>query len=90
HAHFAPSGTNVNFMQMIRGRILVRTYERGVENETLSCGTGAYACFVKSGKKEALIEFFHGEILAFRQVEGAIEMSGPVVRVFSGSYSSEL
>jgi diaminopimelate epimerase len=41
---FAPSGVNVNFAQALPGgRIQMRTYERGVEGETLSCGTGAMA-----------------------------------------------
>ncbi len=47
HEHFAPAGTNVNFAQVdpdgTGNGIAIRTFERGVEDETLACGTGVVA-----------------------------------------------
>ena len=53
HSHFAPAGTNADFVRVEdRSRLTVRTYERGVEDETLACGTGTVA--------SALIAAFKG------------------------------
>ena len=47
HERFAPKGTNANFVHITGpGSIAIRTYERGVEDETLACGTGTVACAI--------------------------------------------
>lgn len=43
HEHFKPKGTNANFVSRRDGDLAIRTYERGVEGETLACGTGVVA-----------------------------------------------
>jgi len=52
HQTFAPAGTNVNFVQHSKDHsIKIRTYERGVEDETLACGTGAVASAIISASR---------------------------------------
>ena len=52
HPHFLPNGTNVNFVKVTGSNSLdARTYERGVEGETLACGTGLVACGIIACKR---------------------------------------
>lgn len=52
---FAPNGTNVDWVEVIKdGWIKIRTYERGVEGETLSCGTGSVASAIITSLKRGM------------------------------------
>ena len=97
HAHFAPKGTNVNFVQLKGpGFIRVRTYERGVEGETLACGTGvAASALVTAGihnsPSPVRIQVQGGDTLevAFDRVGDQfsnVRLKGPADFVFTGTY----
>ncbi len=89
-------GINVNFALVINDEIQLRTYERGVENETLACGTGVVAAAIAahlSGKikKDTIKVNAKGGTLqvSFKQNKTSITdvwLTGPAKRVFSGIY----
>lgn len=95
---FKPGGTNVNFVELQPDNtIFVRTYERGVENETLSCGTGvtaaALAAYTKGYKSpvkvktrggELSVEFKISQSAASAEAFEKIFLVGPAKMVFEG------
>ena len=97
HPHFQPGGTNVNFVEIKNKKtIIVRTYERGVEGETLACGTGATASAIISvlikkcippvtvitkGGEKLIIDFKCSKF----NVKN-VSLEGPVQFVFEGQY----
>ncbi|PID94095.1 MAG: diaminopimelate epimerase [Bacteroidetes bacterium] len=93
-SQFAPQGINVNFVEEKSGKLFVRTYERGVENETLACGTGVTAAAIAWAEQRGVTE---GNIpiltkggnmqVSFRKEDSSytdIILSGPAEKVFEG------
>jgi diaminopimelate epimerase len=91
---FAPAGTNVNFAEPEGNGIYVRTFERGVEEETLSCGTGVTASAIASvlsrhfDTNTVNVRTRGGNLSVSFNVKGKsisdIWLSGPATFVFSG------
>ena len=95
HAHFGPKGTNVNFVQVLGpSHVRVRTFERGVEGETLACGTGVTASALIASRVQQFaspvkVQVQGGELLevGFEEADGGFEnvrLSGPAEFVFEG------
>lgn len=95
HKDFAPGGGNVSFVQTIdENNIKVRTYERGVERETLACGTGVISTALISallGKVNPPVKILvqSGDLLTvdFKLTDNKIEnlsLEGPAVKVKEG------
>jgi diaminopimelate epimerase len=95
HALFRPAGTNADFVAKIDGHnIAVRTYERGVEDETLACGTGSVAAALVSAREMGLLSPVRvhtrgGDVLRiyFRLQDGKfseVYLAGAVKYLFDG------
>jgi diaminopimelate epimerase len=95
HAEFAPAGTNANFVEVTGTQaIAIRTYERGVENETLACGTGSVASCIIAARRGLVstpvsVRTAGGDILTvdFEPTpDGArrVKLGGPARMVFRG------
>lgn len=97
---FKPGGTNVNFIDVVDGIINIRTYERGVEDETLACGTGSVAsaviCYVTDNLKPPIkLKTYGGDILTVNfEVENQkvknLSLTGPAKITFEGSTDEKL
>ena len=94
HRVFGPAGANVNFVRLHKGAIKLRTYERGVEAETLACGTGIAASAVALGlalglgSPVTLIPVTGEKFKVWYRRQGAgaadIYVQGPAKIVFTG------
>ncbi len=91
HTAFAPAGTNANFVSVKSpGQMTLRTYERGVEDETYACGTGACASAIVAKAlgltgAEVDVTTSGGEILGVDVTDGVV-LRGAAEVVFSGTF----
>lgn len=88
--HF-PKGTNVDFIEDLPdGRLYVRTYERGVEDETWACGTGVTACAIVTGNRRIVARGgdFNVDFNATGEVYEDVSLTGPVSLNFIGKWIS--
>jgi diaminopimelate epimerase len=94
HKEFSPHGTNVDFVTVLdRNKVKLRTYERGVEGETLACGTGAVAASVilkhkgMTGERVSLLTR-GGEILSVT-VGDEVYLEGDARIIYTGKLTQE-
>lgn len=97
HETFAPAGTNANFIQKTGTNVLrIRTYERGVEAETLACGTGMVAAALIAARRKTVTAPVTLQTAGNDQLEVDFKMdeegtatevtlTGPAVHVFNGT-----
>ncbi|EDP75627.1 diaminopimelate epimerase [Hydrogenivirga sp. 128-5-R1-1] len=99
HEEFQPKGTNVNFIEAVaEDTIKIRTYERGVESETLACGTGATAgaivAYLKGlvSRKPVQVITKSEEVLGvdFDENFREVFLNGAVYKVFEGTLSYDV
>ena len=81
---------NVNFAKIEKDGIKVRTYERGVEGETLACGTGMVACFLRANdlglvENSSLLYPKSNEQLSVSKIDGKLYFKGAVKKVFTAT-----
>ena len=96
HTRFAPQGTNVDWVEISdKHTIKIRTYERGVEKETLACGTGVTSAVLtaeKFGKVTLPVVAYvkYPAQLTVRREQSKIYLEGKVRMVYRGIYYEEL
>ena len=89
HPYFGKEGVNVNFFSE-SPKFHLKTFERGVENFTLACGTGALACFSTLNINKAQLFFDEDNFCDFSSKENTIAMKAFAKRVFQGTFEKEL
>ncbi len=105
HEQFAPHGTNVNFVRFLAdGALHVRTYERGVEDETRACGTGAVASalvaavqkkisspvdVITSGGDRLQVAFNVNEEVQGGRFFDNVYLKGPARKIYTGEFTAE-
>jgi diaminopimelate epimerase len=92
HPWPGPKGANVTFVERRRTEIRIRTYERGVEGETLSCGSGAVAAahWALGAQKGPLPVLTHGgDVLRVWREDSQYWLEGPTRIVYHGIWPSE-